>query len=79
MKCEENQQPANKNTESMSSLHYFLVSSLMFLVISFFFYFYETLIQRHIRASSEPSPLIGWELILVESPQEGAETCNFFL
>lgn len=35
--------------------------------------------QRQIWASSEPSPLIGRELILVESPQEGAETCHFLL
>lgn len=35
-RCEEKQQPANKNTESTSGLHYFPVSSLMFLVISLF-------------------------------------------
>ncbi len=34
---------------------------------------------RQIWASSKPSPLIGGELILVESPQEGAETCHFLL
>lgn len=43
------------------------------------FYFYETSTERQIWASSKPSPLIGRELILVESPQEGAETCNFLL
>jgi len=27
----------------------------------------------------KPSPLIGWKLILVKSPQEGPETCHFLL
>lgn len=35
--------------------------------------------DRHIWASLKPSPLIGRELILVESPQEGAETRHFLL
>ncbi|TNN81111.1 hypothetical protein EYF80_008767 [Liparis tanakae] len=35
--------------------------------------------ERQIWAFSKPSPLIGRELILVESPQEGAETCHFLL
>ena len=61
-----------QNAENMSSLHFFL---------SFFFglLFLKTSIERQIWASSKPSPLIGRELILVESPQEGAETCNFLL
>lgn len=36
-------------------------------------------ITRQIWACSKPSPLIGGELILVKSPQEGAETCHFLL
>lgn len=35
--------------------------------------------EGQIWSSSKPSPLIGGELVLVESPQEGAETCHFLL
>jgi hypothetical protein len=28
---------------------------------------------------SQPGPLIGWQLILVESPQEVAQACHFLL
>lgn len=43
------------------------------------FYFDETSTERQIWTSSKPSSLIGWELILVKSPQEGTKTCHFLL
>lgn len=52
---------------------------IFFFLFFFGLLFLKTSIERQIWASSKPSPLIGRELILVESPQEGAETCNFLL
>lgn len=37
------------------------------------------IMKQHPLTCLKPSPLIGWELILVKSPQEGPETCHFLL
>lgn len=67
-----------QNAENMSSLHFFCFVCVC-VVSGDFLFTCETSIERQIWASSKPSPLIGGELILVESPQEGAETRHFLL
>ena len=68
-----------KNCRKHVQFAFFVVCIFWFVVSGDIFYSLEISIGRQIWASSKPSPLIGRELILVESPQEGAETGHFLL